>query len=333
MAKAEPLPLDDRIVAGWLPERAERGHKGSFGKLLVLAGSLDYAGAALLVARAAGRAGAGLVRLAVPSSLQPLFAGRAIEATTIGLPEAGPIGEVDPTAALDRLLDLEHDAAVVGPGLRPALTTVELVAAYLGAAGGPRPADRPDEPTPAVVDAEAINSLATLAHWPERLGRPCVLTPHLGELARLRERAPVEIPPGADLVGDDVARALAASRAAGAWGQTVVLKGARTVIAAADGRCARAPFANPALATGGTGDVLSGTIGALLAQGLAPFEAACVGVYLHGTAGEIVRDRLGDAGLLASDLPDELPRVRRRLVALRRRGLPGRRLGFAADEG
>src|SRR3990170_260252 len=118
--------LDDATVAALLPERPARAHKGTFGRLLVVAGSLDYAGAAFLVARAAGRAGAGLVTLALPASLQPLFAGRVFEATTLALPERSP-GVVDPEEALQVLLDREHDALVVGPGLRPGLSTVELV--------------------------------------------------------------------------------------------------------------------------------------------------------------------------------------------------------------
>src|SRR5205085_11067087 len=118
--------LDDEIVADLLPERPKRGHKGTFGKLLVIAGSLDYAGAALLVGSAGGRAGAGLVTLAIPESLQPLFAAKVLEATTMALPE-DDVEEVDPEPALARILDHEHDAIVLGPGLRPGLATVELV--------------------------------------------------------------------------------------------------------------------------------------------------------------------------------------------------------------
>ena len=131
---AGAVKLDDDIVAALLPERPARGHKGSFGKLLVIAGSLDYAGAALLVCRAAGRAGAGLVTLAVPESLQPLFAAKVVEATTMALPE-DDVEEVDPEPALARILDHEHDAIVVGPGLRPGLATTELVRSLLAVAG------------------------------------------------------------------------------------------------------------------------------------------------------------------------------------------------------
>ena len=137
-------------------------------------------------------------------------------------------------------------------------------------------------------------------------GRACS-RPHAGEFARLRAGSGHDPAEDGDLSEDDEARVRAASAAAAEWGQVVVLKGANTVIAAPDGATAMAPFENPAMATGGTGDVLAGTIGALLAQGLAPFDAARLGVYLHGLAGELVRERLGDAGLLAGDLPEALP--------------------------
>jgi NAD(P)H-hydrate epimerase len=312
--------LDDAAVAALLPERPARGHKGRFGKVLAIAGSLDYAGAALLVCRAAGRAGAGLVTLAVPESLQPLFAAKVLEATTMSLPE-DDVEEVDPEPALARILDNDHDALVVGPGLRPGLSTTELVRDLLAV-----PED--SSPPPAVVDAEALRSLATLDAWWEGVSRPCVLTPHSGEFARLRASSGVEHGTDGDLDADDAARAVAGRDAASSWRQVVVLKGARTVIAGPDGATAVAPFENPALASGGTGDVLAGVIGSLLAQGLSPFDAACVGVYLHGLAGEAVRERLGDAGLLASDLPDAIALARRRLAAIAARRSAGKRVGF-----
>ena len=316
--------LDDDIVAALLPQRPKRGHKGSFGKLLVVAGSLDYAGAALLVCRAAGRAGAGLVTLAVPESLQPLFAAKVVEATTMGLPE-DDVEEIDPEPALARILDHEHDAIVVGPGLRPGLATTELVRMLLTTSGESQPA-------PAVLDAEALRSLATMDGWWEGDHRPAVLTPHAGEFARLRAGSGHEEDSDGDLVTDDDARVAAARDAATAWRAVVVLKGARTVIAAPDGTVAVAPFENPALASGGTGDVLSGAIGSLLAQGLEPFAAARLGVYLHGVAGDGIRERFGDAGLLASDLPDGLAIARKRLAGLAERKGSGKRLGFAARD-
>jgi len=316
--------LDDGRVARLLPERPKRGHKGRFGRLLVIAGSLDYAGAALLVCRAAGRAGAGLVTLAVPESLQPLFATKVIEATTMALPE-DDVEEIDPEEALARILDHEHDAIVLGPGLRPGLATTELVRELLLVRGDPAPA-------PIVLDAEALRSMATLGDWWSGLSRSAVLTPHAGEFARLRAGSGSEPNGDGDLIHDDDARAKAAGGAAREWGQVVVLKGARTVIAAPDGRLAVAPFENPALASGGTGDVLAGAIGALLAQGLPAFDAARLGVYLHGLAGDAVRERLGDAGLLASDLPDPLAVARKRLVEVAVRERAGKRVGFGARE-
>jgi len=312
---AAPEPLDERLAASLLPDRPERGHKGTFGKLLVIAGSVDYAGAALLVCTAAGRAGAGLVTLAVPDSLQPLFAAKVVEATTMPLTE-DDVEEVDPELALARILDHDHDALVVGPGLRPALATAELVRGILANPEVP--------PCPAVVDAEALRSLAAEDGWWEGVVRPSVLTPHSGEFARLRAASGVVAGADGDLIHDDGARAAAAADAAGRWGQVVVLKGARTVVAAADGRAAVAPFANPGLASGGTGDVLAGTIGSLLAQGCPAYDAARLGVYLHGAAGEAVRARIGDAGLLASDLPLEIARARHRLAVRRK----GSRIGF-----
>ncbi|MDQ2964776.1 MAG: NAD(P)H-hydrate dehydratase, partial [Chloroflexota bacterium] len=193
------VELDDEIVAGLLPERQPRGHKGSFGKVLAIAGSLDYAGSALLVCRGAGRAGAGLVTLAVPESLQPLFAAKVVEATTMALPE-DDVEEVEPEEALARILDHEHDAIVLGPGLRPGLATTELVRELLGV---------PEEPTPApiVLDAEALRSLATLDGWWEGIHRSAVLTPHAGEFSRLRAGSGVDPGSDGDLVGDDAARA------------------------------------------------------------------------------------------------------------------------------
>jgi hydroxyethylthiazole kinase-like uncharacterized protein yjeF len=314
--------LDDEIAAGLVPERPARAHKGTFGKLLVIAGSLDYAGAALLVCRAAGRAGAGLVTLAVPESLQPLFAAKVVEATTMALPE-DDVEEIEPEDALARILDHEHDAIVLGPGLRPGLATTELVRALLAVPEDPAPA-------PIVLDAEALRSLASLDGWWEGVHRQAVLTPHAGEFARLRAGSGVDGDADGDLVDDDNARVAAARAAAEAWQQVVVLKGARSVIAAPDGSVAVAPFENPALATGGTGDVLAGTVGALLAQGMPAFDAARLGVYLHGLAGDAVRERLGDAGLLASDLPDALALARRRLSTIAERRKVGKRVGFGA---
>ena len=219
----EDVPkLDEDTAVALLPTRPARGHKGSFGKLLVIAGSLDYAGAGLLVCRGAGRAGVGLVTLAVPETLQPLFAAKVVEATTMALPE-DDVEEVDPEPALARILDHEHDALVVGPGLRPGLATAELVRDLIDSGGEERP--------PLVLDAEALRSLASMDGWWDGERRAAVLTPHAGEFARLRAGSSVEPGSDGDLIEDDAARVAAATAAAAMWHQVVVLKGARTGIA------------------------------------------------------------------------------------------------------
>jgi ADP-dependent NAD(P)H-hydrate dehydratase / NAD(P)H-hydrate epimerase len=298
-AKAEPAVLDEAHCASLLPARSPRAHKGSHGTLVCVAGSLDYAGAALLCGLAGARAGAGLVALAVPGALQPLLAGRVPELVTLGLPD-GVAG------ALALIAARRPSAVVVGPGLAETDAEGSLVLAL---------AERPAPPI--VLDGGALNLLSRSGEWWHRASAPMVLTPHPGEFGRLTGRS----------VSDaDDERAARCAEAAARFGAVVVLKGARTVVGAADGRLARASFENPALATAGTGDVLAGTIGALLAQGLAPFDAACLGVYLHGAAGERVSERVGDAGLLASDLPLEVAAVRRHLAAV---GARRPALGFA----
>lgn len=290
---AEVLQLDDATCAAMLPLRRSTSHKGSHGTLVCLVGSAQYAGAALLVASSATRGGAGLVALAVPASVLPLVAGRVLEAITLALPEAE--GDVVPEAALRVIADRPAEAYVLGCGLAETAGNGRLVLSLL-AEGGP----------PAVLDGGALNLIAAAGSPWSGVSRDCVLTPHPGEFARLT---------GAAVGSTDDERASRAREAAAAFGQVLVLKGARTVIAEPSGRTAVAPFANPALASAGTGDVLAGLIGALLAQGVRPWDAACLGVYLHGLAGERARERLGDAGPVASDLPLEIALAR---VALRR---------------
>ena len=301
--------LSEALAASLLPQRDPRGHKGTFGRVVVVAGSLDYAGAALMAGLAALRAGAGLVSLYVPASLQPLIAGRVPELITRAMPESAP-GEVDAAAAVARISEEPHDALLVGPGLMVGRGTTRLVSGLLRAEGGP-----------AVVDAAALDALAATPGWWQRTRRSCVLTPHPGEFQRLG------MEPGAT---DDERRA-AANEAARAWSQVVILKGAASVVAHPDGRSLVAPFELPALATAGSGDVLAGVVASLLGQGLEPYEAGALGVYVHGSAGQHMTERLGDAGVLATDLLAELPRVRRHLAHIRQRQRGGR-LGFEAPD-
>lgn len=297
-----------------LPARPADAHKGSFGKVMVVAGSLHYPGAAYLSCAGAARVGAGLVTLAGGRTVLGI-AGRLPEATVLPVPE-GDWGAIGPNALEELGKALEGYAALVlGPGLGKGEATKEFVLRVFGldkpkararvgflisAISGEVPA-APELPRlpPTVLDADGLNLLAEIDDWSERLPQGgFVLTPHPGEMRRLLK---VD-----ELPGDAVA---AAADAAKRWGQVVVLKGATTVIANPEGATLVHDGGNPALATAGTGDVLAGAIGGLLAQGLTPFDAAALGVYLHAAAGARVRDELGDAGALASDLLPELPRA------------------------
>ncbi len=290
--------LNPRWVRERLPARPLGGNKGTFGRVLVVAGSKLYAGAARLASLGALRSGAGLVTLACPAGVQPLVAANASEVTYLPLPDRA--GFVAPEAAVDVASALGgYDALLLGPGLGQGAGQQSFVRQLLCSL----PADGP----PVVIDADGLNNLSKLPRWWERVSVRCVLTPHPGEQARLTRRSIDEIQRD---------RLSSAREAAREWGQTVVLKGAYTVVAAPDGRAGVNPYANPALASAGTGDVLAGAIAGLLAQGLSPFEAACCGVYLHAAAAEGLRGDIGDAGLLAGDLLPELPRTMRELKGM-----------------
>ncbi len=300
-----------------LPPRPLQAHKGTFGKAMLVAGSVNYTGAAALAAAAATRVGAGLVTLAPPRGLHGALSAAVTEATYLLLPhDMGVLAPGGMKILAEKLPD--YQALLIGPGLTTEKPTVEFVEEFfeqakaegkrlrrsLGFLAGQEEGDKEaaQELTlpPLVVDADALNILAGLEKWWELVPANSILTPHPGEMARL--------------VGDkltdrwDVARRMAAE-----WNQVVVLKGAFTAVAAPDGRVALSPFANPGLASGGTGDVLAGAVVGLLAQGLAPFDAAVAGVYLHGLAAEIVRTDVGDAGMIASDLLPALPEAIRLL--------------------
>ncbi|HXJ34221.1 MAG TPA: NAD(P)H-hydrate dehydratase [Candidatus Eisenbacteria bacterium] len=283
-------PAVDLLEAGevgrLLPPRPRGAHKGTFGHVLVIAGSRGKSGAALLAAEAAGRAGAGLVTLASAAALQPVLEGHVREAMTASLPDGrdGTMALGD-GIALTRLL--EGKAAVVcGPGVGANSDTRILVAAIARTARAPL-----------VVDADGLNCVAGTSVLRERPAAT-VVTPHPGEMSRLLEITIAEVQ--ADRLR--VARQLAARDRI-----VVVLKGARTIVAAPDGQAAVVPTGNPGMASGGTGDVLAGIVGGLLAQGLQPFDAARLGAFAHGLAGDRVALRQGETGLLAHDLLDELP--------------------------
>ena len=288
--------MTDEWIARLLPERPLDSNKSTFGRVLVVAGSENYIGAVRLAAAAAGRVGAGLVTVACPQSIHPIVAAGLVEATYLPLPDKeGGLAEKGVPEVL-RVLE-GFDVMLIGPGLGGRGRTLEFVRTLIFSL-------KEGTPATTVVDADALNILGGVPGWAARVNVPLVLTPHPGELRRLTGKSVDEIQ--SDRLTTTVAHAIA-------WRQTVVLKGAHTVVAVDDGRAAVSPFANPALASAGTGDVLSGAIAGLLAQGLDRFAAASCGVYLHGMAGESVREALGDAGLQASDLLPELPQAIRAL--------------------
>jgi holo-[acyl-carrier-protein] synthase len=276
-----------------LPARPRDGHKGTFGTVVLLAGSQGFTGAAYLASMGAARSGSGIVRLLVAQSIYPILAQKCTEVIVGPVPEISPgvIGHASLSGILRGFAGA--DAGVIGPGIGRDASTRRLIEDLI-----PRVA------APLVLDADALNLLSEHRSILPRLPPQIVLTPHPAEFARLS---------GLETSAVQQDRRGIASRFAKAWNKVVVLKGAGTVIAAPDGRVTLNPIATPALASGGTGDVLAGLIGGLLGQKLPPFEAAVTGVHLHSLAGLDLEASLGQAGVLASDLLPQIPRVMERL--------------------
>ena len=306
--------ITPQMVASLLPARPKCAHKGTFGKGLIIAGSVNYTGAAYLAAAAAIRVGGGLITLAIPRVLHSAIAARISEATYLLLPH--DLGVLSPDAAelvLSQVRD--YDALLIGPGLtaeKEVVSFVEKLLMLQPAAAKTQigfikaqieKTAHPELP-PLIVDADGLNVLVHEEKWWESLPSNSILTPHPGEMARLLDCSI------SDVESD---RLKVAQEAARKWGHIVVLKGAYTVVAAPSGDLAVSPFANPALATAGTGDVLAGAIVGLLAQGLTPWTAAVSGVYLHGLSGELVRQETGVAGGIAGDVANRLPQAMRLL--------------------
>ena len=261
-----------------------RSHKGTFGHLLALAGSLGKAGAAVLCGLGAARSGAGLVTIAAPKMLCGVVQGALPEAMTEPLAfSQNYLSEPD----YEQLLASAHGkaAVAVGPGLGTAEETGQVVRKFYR-----------ELRQPMVVDADGLNLLA--GEVAVLAAGPRVLTPHPGEMSRLAGISTVEIQGKRRAVAADFAKR---------HGVYLVLKGASTIIAAPDGRLAINPTGNPGMAAGGMGDVLTGLIGGLLAQGVAPFEAACLGVYVHGLAGDRIVRAGRPFGFLAGELAAEIP--------------------------
>jgi NAD(P)H-hydrate epimerase len=271
-----------------LSPRAADANKGTFGRVLVVAGSRGMSGAAVLCGKAALRGGAGLVRLAVPQGILPIVAAADPCYLTAPLQEDED-GRVAKTA-VTALLELVHDQTVValGPGLGQSPQVPDVLAEVLRAAA-----------TPLVLDADGLNALAGRLDLLPGNKRPLILTPHPGEFARLTGLSIAEI---------QARRQESAARFAEEHKVVLVLKGHGTVVTDGE-RLYVNKTGNPGMATGGTGDVLTGLIAALVGQGLEAFAAARLGVYLHGLAGDLARADVGEPSLIASDLIDYLPRA------------------------
>ncbi len=277
------MELNHDSVRSLLPDRAPWAHKGDFGKILLLCGSRGYTGAAALAAMGALRTGAGLVFLGVPESIYAIEAGKLWEPVVFPLPDReGKLSREAIPELLERIPKM--DAVLIGCGLGLSEDTRAVVEAVLKTAQ-----------CPVVLDADGITQLAAHKHILRERTSSTILTPHDGEFARL----------GGTITGDRLACARNFARE---WGCILLLKGHRTIIT--DGQTHYInPTGNPGMAVGGSGDVLSGMIVSLLGQGLAPLEAAACAAWLHGKAGDVCAEALGQYGMLPTDMLEALPRL------------------------
>ena len=284
--------IEKKEAAALVPERPAFSHKGSYGHVLVVAGSKGKTGAALMAAKACLRTGAGLVTLGVPASLADVFQSRVTEEMTLLLPDKGD-GTLSRKAS-KQVLDFVHEKAdvlAIGPGIGVSDETEQLVASLIQNAG-----------VPMVIDADGINSLKGGKPAFPRARSPVILTPHPGEMARLLSgRKGISVK---TVEEDRVGTAQAFARKTGTY---LVLKGVPTLIAAPDGKVFVNSTGNPGMASGGTGDVLTGMIGALLGQKISPLHACVLGVYLHGLAGDIAALEKGPHSLIATDIIEHIP--------------------------
>lgn len=290
----QEVPIESVTALPRLAPRAADSNKGDFGRVMIVAGSRGMSGAAILCGRAALRGGAGLVKVAVPHEILPIVAAGNPCYMTVPLAQDAD-GQLD-FAALAEIFAQEQTQTVlaVGPGLGRGAEVGRLLPELVGKAS-----------RPLVLDADGLNAFAGQPGKLHTAGVPLIITPHPGELARLL---------GIEIRAVQARRDEVATRFAREHRLIVVLKGQGTVVT--DGRrLYRNTTGNPGMATGGTGDVLTGLIAALLGQGLEPFAAAQLGVYLHGLAGDLARDQLGEASLIATDVLDFLPAAIRQAQA------------------
>jgi NAD(P)H-hydrate epimerase len=279
--------ITPEMVKSWLPNRPSAAHKGSFGRVLIVAGSRGMTGAACLTGEAAVKTGAGLVTVAVPETLHDIVEAKLTEVMTVPLPDNGK-GFLSSEARQSILNLLENaDVLALGPGLSTQPEVVAMVKELL-----------PSVRVPCLIDADGLNALIGEVDILRKIQAPVVITPHPGEMARLLEVSIKEI---------QGSRLETTGRAATVWNVVALLKGAKTVVAAPDGSVYINPTGNPGMATGGSGDVLTGMVAALIGQKLAPASAAAAGAYLHGLAGDHGAMDKGMLGLTAGDILAKIP--------------------------
>jgi len=279
--------LDKGHASQWLQPRPAATHKGTAGHVAVLSGSVGKTGAATLICQGAARVGAGLVTLFIPASLNPILEVKLTEAMTYPIAETAE--QTPSSAAAPEILGFLEGKQVLamGPGISLHPESQELVAALLLQTA-----------CPMVLDADALTALANRIELLQKVSAPLILTPHPGEMARLIQCSNLEVQEN---------RLEIAAKFSEKHGVTLVLKGHRTLIAAPDGRLAINSSGNPAMAGGGMGDALTGMIAGFLGQGFEPFQAACLGVFIHGDAADGCIRGVASRGLLASDLLERVP--------------------------
>ncbi len=294
-------------VRAWLPERPRDAHKGTFGRVIIVAGSINFPGAASLSALGAYRSGAGLVTVAVPEPIQGFLVPMIPEATWLVLPHE--LGVIAGSAADVILEELPHcQALLLGPGFGQEQATLNFMKRLINPSAAAKQGigfvrhegiDEALKLPPIVIDADGLKLLAGIPDWQVHLSGQSILTPHPGEMSVMTGLSVAEI---------QAEREQTALDWAAQWGHVVVLKGAFTVVASPSGQATILPFATPALARAGTGDVLSGAIASFLAQGLQPYQAAILGCFIHGWSGEIAAGMIGStAGVIAGDIAELIP--------------------------
>ena len=293
--RIDPDHQRNLITSDWvsktIPMRPQAAHKGTFGKVLVVAGSEKYVGAAYLACAGAVRCGAGLVTLACPKSIYPIIASKLSEVTYLPMPESNGMFSTKMVPLILNAIT-NYDVLLMGPGMGLGSSIENILGDTILSSNFPS--------IPTILDADGLNNVRNIRDWQTKLHSPTVITPHMAEMSRL-----LNIP----LDQVEANRFKVTTTTASQWNISILLKGPYTLVADPNGSTFVNPFANPNLASAGTGDVLSGIIAGLAAQDIPIFEAAACGAYIHGATAEKLRDKFKEGGMIASDLLPEIPKM------------------------